>query len=330
MDSIKLFIVIFILSISTIGGYYYYQQYTKNNTIAPTTAPTTSTPTTTPTSTPTTTPTTTTPVVAPAVQPTTPPAVAPVNCYGEWTSWTPCNKTCGGGTQNRTYNIKTIGNSAPCSFKDGETQNQTCNTQPCAIDCVGNWSDWSSCGAYTPGSQRRTYVISQPASNGGKACYVRDGEIETKGCTVHCIGSWSNWSECSGCSGTQTRRYTVSQAAIGGGMTCPATDGTIETQNCTKDCNCQLSDWSSWSGCSNCTRVCPAGSTMAGALCISSCPPGYRDDGLFCTSGSSAVAKTTSVPIMIGKQIRTRNVLQPKTGNGTACDITYQEQPCNC
>lgn len=36
MDSIKLFIVIFILSISSIGGYYYYKEYTKQNSVSPT------------------------------------------------------------------------------------------------------------------------------------------------------------------------------------------------------------------------------------------------------------------------------------------------------
>jgi hypothetical protein len=328
MDSIKLFIVIFILSISSIGGYYYYKEYTKQNSVSPaTTLPTTpntpanrpitpSTPPTTPTTTPTTTP--------------NPPAVAPINCYGEWTPWSACSKTCGGGTQNRTYNVKTQGNSAPCPFKDGQTENQDCNKQGCPVDCVGSWSDWSSCGAYTTGSQRRTYVISQPAINGGKACPIREGETETKGCPINCIGSWSDWSECSGCSGTKTRKYTIRQPAMHGGTACPANDGAIESQNCTKDCNCQLSAWSNWSACGNCVRGCPSGTTNNGGICWSTCPAGYGDTGLFCVSGSNFIPKTNSVPLPMGTQTRTRTVIQPQVGNGAACDVTSQQQSCNC
>lgn len=114
------------------------------------------------------------------------------------------------------------------------------------------------------------------------------------------------------------------------GGTCPASDGAIETQNCTKDCNCQLSGWSNWGACSNCVRGCPDGTTLNAGICWSNCPAGYSDDGSFCRSGSNITVKTSSLPGMIGKQTRTRTIIQPQVGNGTACDVTSQEQSCNC
>ena len=50
-----------------------------------------------------------------------------------WGEWSPCSKTCGGGTQERTFNItkEAQGNGSSCEASDGEKETRNCNEQTC-------------------------------------------------------------------------------------------------------------------------------------------------------------------------------------------------------
>ncbi|NDC96380.1 hypothetical protein EB077_13825, partial [bacterium] len=123
----------------------------------------------------------------------------------------------------------------------------------CPINCAGSWGAWGACNAVcinnnssANGSRTRTYSITTPSDNGGKACPNPTTETETctKDCSVNCIGLWENWSNCnavcinnnSSASGNRTRTFTITTPSANGGIACPTT----ETKTCTKDCSVKV------------------------------------------------------------------------------------------
>ncbi len=93
------------------------------------------------------------------------------NCYtrcdGEWSAWSACSATCGGGTQTRTCtNPAPLNGGANCVGPSS----QACNTQACPAPVNGGWSDWSACSV-TCGGGTQTRTCTNPApANGGAPC----------------------------------------------------------------------------------------------------------------------------------------------------------------
>jgi hypothetical protein len=106
----------------------------------------------------------------------------PVDCVGSWSSYGDCDASC---SQVSTYGItQTAANGgAECPTAAGATRSQTCTGGACvkpAVDCVGAWSDWTECGINC--SQTSTYVITQPAENGGAECPTQNGWVKRQPC----------------------------------------------------------------------------------------------------------------------------------------------------
>ena len=129
-----------------------------------------------------------------------------------WSTWGPCNSTCGPGIQTRYAEISAIKGGRTCSGK----RTRSCDQKPCPqihqntpVDC--KWSSWSTCNAECgPGDQTRH--IEQPALFGGKECEGRDSQYcIKKSCPDNCL--WTEWGACSascGPGGVRRRNY-VSQ-----------------------------------------------------------------------------------------------------------------------
>ena len=115
-----------------------------------------------------------------------------VDCVqSTWSNWGACSTSCGGGEQRRTRSIlqypKNSGNKCEAS-----EQTQSCNTQPCPIDCV--LSDWKyrsywgcsgDCGG-RPGTRRQSKDILKNQQHGGKECEARYRNVSctTKACNI--------------------------------------------------------------------------------------------------------------------------------------------------
>jgi len=113
------------------------------------------------------------------------------DCEGSFLQWGVCDKTCGTGKQTRTFTVKTDELAGGLCPNRDVVQEQDCNTQPCAVDCEGefvdNWLSSSSnqthcpygCG---PETKPTTYKITTPRAYGGRACPHTEGEAKEMDC----------------------------------------------------------------------------------------------------------------------------------------------------
>ncbi|ELU05195.1 hypothetical protein CAPTEDRAFT_180911 [Capitella teleta] len=188
----------------------------------------------------------------------------------QWSPWSQCTSTCGGGLQSRTRacdNPAPQYNGADC---DGALDEQAeCNEQECPKD--GAWSEWGSwqpcsvtCGV---GKQSRTRTCTAPAPKfDGRKCgpdeldiQDEDQNCEMPGCPVD--GTWSLWGEWGSCSvtcdhGTRHRSRTCSNPAPAyGGMECVG-DDTDGPEACI-DKECPIDGkWGKWGAWSDCSATC--------------------------------------------------------------------------
>ena len=194
----------------------------------------------------------------------------PVDCVvSDWSAFSSCSATCGGGTQTRTKTVTTkpTFNGAACPPL---TESQVCNTQGCPVNCVGSWV---GCNV-TCGTGIDTYTITTPAANGGTACSTAAGATKAcvlAPCGVNAVGNWEGastsnpdgWSACSATcgQGTQTRKYKVTVKSAGGGATTPYQDGYQESRACLglSPCPQPVDCVGSWSEYTGCTKGCGGG-----------------------------------------------------------------------
>jgi hypothetical protein len=97
--------------------------------------------------------------------------------------------SCGGGTQSRTCTNPSPANGG---LVCAGSASQSCNTNPCPVNCVGSWSDTNTCSlACGGGVKQQVYIITTPAANGGVSCPTANGatrwggtSCNTGGCPV--------------------------------------------------------------------------------------------------------------------------------------------------
>ena len=75
--------------------------------------------------------------------------MAAIDCVaGEYEELS-CDGTCGGaaGLRRRVILVEAQYDGKDCSLEELSTQPFVCSTNPCPVNCVMSWSEWSSCSA---------------------------------------------------------------------------------------------------------------------------------------------------------------------------------------
>ena len=106
-----------------------------------------------------------------------------IDCVvGDWFNTTDCTATCGGGTrnQNRPIIVDDENNGQACPAVQ---QSVSCNTSPCAVNCVGEWRNngagpTSCVNRKNQKTLNQIYVVTTAAAHGGSACAHTAGDTK--------------------------------------------------------------------------------------------------------------------------------------------------------
>ncbi len=197
--------------------------------------------------------------------------VVPKDCIWFWSEWSACIGQCSlFGTRTRNVIVTQLPDPTgiQCPTVRTETDN-TCLMPSCPpVDCVVDWSPWSTCTGGTCGTdtgvQTRTGTIRVAPQYGGAPCpsLTQSQSCATPACVQDCIVTYGDFSDCIGTCGT-TSGYrqkvgTIQQAQIGAGAPCPPL---VVTESCVP-ASCPPSDCVySWSY-STCTGPCGSEGTQ--------------------------------------------------------------------
>jgi len=189
----------------------------------------------------------------------------------QWSSWSACSLTCGGGVQSQTRSVTVQARygGAACPAL---SRRQSCATHACPVNCqVSGWSSWSACSVKCGGGtqkQSRTVIIA--AAHGGIACprLSQSQACNTHACPINCVVSpWTSWSKCTATcgGGTQQASRTVVTTPAFGGKACQALTRS-------RQCN---------------THACPFWTVGAWGACSSQCGGGIQTRKVSCSDGNA-------------------------------------------
>jgi len=281
------------------------------------------------------------------------PIACPVDCeWAQWSDWTPCSVTCGGGHRTRVREVATAPGDGGVLCPGNNYAAETCNAEHCAMDCeLSSWGSWQACPATcTPmGSPEPTQLrhrsIEQGADYGGHACGVTEetrkcGELT---CPMNCImEQWGHWSTCThtcGKTGIKRRSRQISSLPKYGGVACPTVnEEAVECGRTPCPWRCEISAWGQWSSCS---KSCDTGSKSRSRTILS------RDEnGSACpTLVDTLECETDACPVDCkmsewadftmctktcggGYQHRAREILVHPASHGVACGPQMETVQC--
>merc|ERR1719247_2578024 len=272
----------------------------------------------------------------------------PVDCiYGAWSSWSPCGKTCGGGTTTRSRSIE-----RPMAWGGKACPNTndvlSCNTSPCPIDgAVEEWTQWTPCTLTCgPGTQSRSRAVINYPQFGGVALPLLEEtqDCNTGPCPVHCVVSeFSAWTGCAqscGATTPQTRSRSIIVMPAHGGTICPDLE---EKRKCnTSPCpvDCVQTPFTPWSHCSaTCaegtvwrmrqTVTHPAHGGIACGVPFEQQPCNNGPCPVHCQVSLFTEWTTCSKSCGGGTQSRARTVVRHPNHGGYQCPSLGEERQCN-
>lgn len=191
----------------------------------------------------------------------------PVDCiFSDWTDWTSCSSSCGGGIRDRNRQEYQSAANGGRLCEGGIREDQACSEQRCPVDCHWHpWSEWGGCSKTCGGgvkTQSRTKTLAMFGGNECDGNETKQLECAAEDCPVDCAWEpWTAWENCTkSCNaGTTTRLRRKTQVEAYGGSIClgtPTETKACNTQGCPQDCL-----WSTWSRWTACSKDCGGGKT---------------------------------------------------------------------
>ena len=272
--------------------------------------------------------------------------VCPVDCIvTEWTKYTRCSRSCGGGEHKRMRSVSRVSENGgkPCPTELAESS--ACQTQACPSDCtMSSWGAWGACPVTCgKGEQVSTRNIVRAALNGGKTCgaTLRKQDCRDALCPIACAeGVWSAWTQCSKtCGGGATRRQRTQVQPRFGGAACGASAQSKTCNPAACPTACKVSSWNAYGSCST---SCGAGRKMRTRnVEIKNSPDGTAcpalTDYAVCSGAPCPVDclmqnweawTSCSVTCGAGSKSRTRKIFTKAANGGKACGLTTATADC--
>ncbi|XP_053377847.1 SCO-spondin-like isoform X2 [Mercenaria mercenaria] len=210
------------------------------------------------------------------------PELCPVDgTFSEWSTWTSCSASCGGGVRFHTRKCefpKDTPHGNNCT--GAESEQGACNTTLCPVDGEwANWETWTTCSVTCGGGSRSrnrnctfNIDVSNPAPY-GKNCsgsYVDTQTCKNDTCPVD--GTWSDWSDYSPCTkscgwGISTRMRQCEFLPLGSPQGNNCTGNYSQSIFCnTTECP-QDAVWTDWSKWTDCSAACGGGNQTRDRQC---------------------------------------------------------------
>lgn len=204
----------------------------------------------------------------------------------DWTSWGGCSATCGGGSQSRSRTVQTAAACGGAACAGALTDQQSCGTACCPVDCVLTmWSSWSACSVTCgAGTQSRTRTTQTAASCGGTCS---DGVSESRDClNAPCTPPGLPCADYRVCQDCTDRGKTSPRACV----YCAGADGTAGVCQ-----NQHVTEGEQSSG----QRACPSSFASVRATTIGECPaaPTVAADTTASPDASATAASVVTVEL---------------------------------
>ena len=123
----------------------------------------------------------------------------------EWTSWSECSETCGGGESTRERIVDVTGCGSTCQYETVK-ESTSCNMDDCPcelLDPPSEWGPWSECSTtQTCGGQGVQTRSKSVVSSMGASCF-QENVMMVQSCNSEPCPcpftptQWTEWSKCS-------------------------------------------------------------------------------------------------------------------------------------
>ena len=267
----------------------------------------------------------------------------PVDCQvGSWVDVGVCSVTCGGGLQQqrRSVTVQPLYRGKECPSL---VQTVPCNTNPCVLCNVSNWSSWSQCSVSCGiGWQTRERHQLSDVSDASICPKLYEQLTCTTPCPVNCeISQWTPYGSCSKTcgAGLQEERRTVLVEPKNDGLPCPTElvrQSYCNLVNCEKRCYA-----TNWFNSSDCSTTCGVGTiTQRRNFVGEDCTEEWETRQTVCVLPACPVDRdcvlsewTTgacSKSCGHGQYLRTRYIVTEPLGNGKECGpLSLYGSDCN-